>query len=320
MACPRCGRWLVRLWSVGVRPVAVRLLRVRGQRFVRVFGQLAGGLVIFRVDRVRPGHHIVEEPGDGGERGRRDGQGLEQPLPDLDERTDPRLVRQPGVDRRLVGVVQHIHHVGAADPRRIIQPGILEAARLEVLDPIAGPVGHVGLGPEHDRAGRAGLHAGRLQPHAHAIGAEGALVRLVVDRVDAGNVERAAFDAVAAADAVLADEVDDAVGVLHDGARRRACLQATRILAMHAAVLADQPLQVALFVFPFGEPHQRPDAGIQVHGIVVGSLEIAHLGPQVVPLHAGRLARLAADAAADVDQLGHFLLVVADGWRRQRGG
>ena len=276
--------------------------------------------LVLRLHLVRARRHVVEEPGDSRERGRRDGQGLEHALPELDERADPRLVGQSGIDRRLVRVMQHIHHVGAADPRRVIQPGVLEAARLEFLDPLAGPVGHVGLGPEHDRAGRAGFHAGRLQPNAHAIGTQRALVRLVVDRVDPGNVERTAFDAVAAADAVLADEIDDAVGVLHDRARRRAGLQAARVLAMHAAVLADQPLQVALFVFPFGEPHQGPGAGIQVQGIVVGALEVAHLGPQVVPLHARRLARLAADAAADVDQLGHFLLVVADHRRRQRGG
>ena len=125
-----------------------------------------------------------------------------------------------------------------------------------------------------------------------------AFVRFVIDRADPRDVERTALDAIAAADAVLADEVDDAVGVLHDRAGRRAGLQAARILAMHAAVLADQPLEIALVVLPFGEAHQRPGARVQIQGIVVGALEIADLLPQVVPLHAGGLARLAADAAA----------------------
>ena len=72
---------------------------------------------------------------------------------------------------------------------------------------------------------------------------------------------------------------------------------------MHAAVLADQPLQIALRVVPFGEPHQRPGAGTQVERIVVGPLEVADFGAQIVPLHARRLAGLAADAARHVDQL-----------------
>ena len=172
--------------------------------------------------------------------------------------------------------------------------------------------GHVRLRAEHDRAGRTGLHAGRLFADRDAVGAERAFVGFVVDLADARNVERAALDAIAAADAVLADEVDDAVGVLHDRAGRRAGLEAARILAMHAAILADQPFEVALIVVPFGEAHQRPGVGIEVEGIVVSSLEMADLAAQVVPFHAGRLARLAADAARDVDELGDLLLVPAD--------
>src|SRR5216683_5749060 len=99
----------------------------------------------------------------------------------------------------------------------------------------------------------------------------------MVHRTDSGNVERAAFHAIAAADAVLADEIHDTVGVLHDRPRRRAGFQAARVLAMHAAVLADQPLEIALLVLPFGEPHQSPSAWIEVRRIVVGTLEMPHL-------------------------------------------
>ena len=57
---------------------------------------------------------------------------------------------------------------------------------------------------------------------------------------------------------LLVDEVDDAVGVLHDGAGRRAGLEAARVRAVHAAVLADQPFQIArLRVLPLGEAHHR---------------------------------------------------------------
>ena len=81
---------------------------------------------------------------------------------------------------------------------------------------------------------------------------------------------------------------------------------------MHAAVLADQPFEIALIVVPFGEAHQRPGVGIEIERIVVGSLEMPDLAAQVVPFHAGGLARLAADAARDVDELGDLLLVPAD--------
>src|SRR5580693_8850239 len=202
--------------------------------------------------------------------------------------------------------------MGAANALGIVQPCILKSARLEVDDALARPGGHVRLRAEHDRAGRASLHAGGLLANRDAIGAEGAFVGFVVDFADARNVERAALDAIAAADAVLADEVDDAVSVLHDRAGRRAGLETARIFAMHAPILADQPFEVALIVVPFGEPHQRPGVGIEVEGVVVSSLEMADLATQVVPFHASRLARLAANAARDVDELGDLLLVPAD--------
>ena len=86
------------------------------------------------------------------------------------------------------------------------------------------------------------------------------------------------FDAVAAADAVLVDEVDDAVRVLHDRAGRRAGLQAARIGAMHAAVLADQPFQVLrLRIDPFGEAHHREDVRRQIERIVVDAVVDADL-------------------------------------------
>jgi len=57
--------------------------------------------------------------------------------------------------------------------------------------------------------------------------------------------KRAAGEAVAAADAVILLEVDDAVGVLDDGAVRRAGDEAARLLAVHALVLAHQQHQAA---------------------------------------------------------------------------
>src|SRR5262249_45229888 len=138
-----------------------------------------------------------------------------------------------------------------------------------------------------------------------AVGAQRALVGLAVDLGDARDVEGAAFDAVAAADAVLRHEIDDAVGVLHDRTRRRAGLQAARIVAMHAAVLADQPFQVVA-VLVFREAHHGPRRGRQVGRVVVGAVGLADLLPEIVPLQARGLAGLATDAFGDIDQLGDF--------------
>ena len=81
-------------------------------------------------------------------------------------------------------------------------------------------------------------------------------------------------------------------------------------------------LRISHSRLPCSSSHSVKRISVQVlgsrsSGIVVGSLEIADLAAQVVPFHAGGLAGLAADAAADVDQLRHFLLVIADRRRRQ---
>src|SRR4029077_14630641 len=130
----------------------------------------------------------------------------------------------------------------------------------------------------------------------HAVGAQRAFVSLVVALGDARDVEGAAGDAVAAADAVLFVKVHDAVRVLHDGARRRAGLQAPRVGAVHAAVLADQPFQIALGVLVFGEAHQGPGLAGQIARVVIDAGVAADLVAQVVPFHARDLAGLAANA------------------------
>src|SRR6202044_1791837 len=117
---------------------------------------------------------------------------------------------------------------------------------------------HILLGAEDDGSGRAGLDAGGFETNGDSVGAQGALVGLIVLFRDSRDVERTPRHAIAAADAVLFLEIDDAVGILHDRARRRTGLQAPGIFAMHAAVLADQPLQVAFWILVLGEAHQCP--------------------------------------------------------------
>src|SRR5690606_9017651 len=180
---------------------------------------------------------------------------------------------------------------------------VLEAARLQVLDPLLRVSQHVLLRAENERAGRARFDARGLASGRDAIGAERAVVRLAVDAREPRGVERAAGDAVAVADAVLAVEVDDAVRVLHDRAGRRARGEAARLRAMHAAVLADQPLEIAALVLVLGETHHGPRMLGEIERVVVDPRARADLVAQVVPFHARDLTRLAADALRRVDQL-----------------
>ncbi len=215
-------------------------------------------------------------------------------------------------------MVQHVHYVRTADAIGVVQAGLVETPLLEVGDAPGGVLLHVLLAAEDDGAGGAGLHAGRLQPDRHAVGTERALVGLLVLLGDARDVERATGDAVAAADAVVLVEVDDTVGVLHDRPRRRAGLEATRVGAMHAAVLADQPFEVAAAgVLVLGELHHRPGFGGEVDRVVVGPVAGADLVAQIVPFRTRHLAGLAADALGGVDQFRHFA-DLAD--RRPLGG
>src|SRR6202165_275120 len=163
---------------------------------------------------------------------------------------------------------------------------------------------HVFLGTEHERTRGTGFDAGRLEADRNAVRAQGAFVGLVIALRDARDVERAAGDAVPAADTVLFVKVHDTVRVLHDRARRRARLQAPRVGAVHAAVLADQPFEIALGVLVFGKAHHGPGRAGEVARVVVDADIAADVVAQIVPFHARDLACLAADALGGVDELG----------------
>ncbi|MNC58043.1 hypothetical protein D3C75_1077490 [compost metagenome] len=118
---------------------------------------------------------------------------------------------------------------------------------------------------------------------------------------------------------MLGLKVDDTVGVLNDRPWLRAGFQAAGVGTVHAAVLADQPFEVAAVgVLVLGEAHQRPGFGAEVVGVVVGAGVAADLVAQLVPFRAGHLAGLAADALGGVDQLGH--LAGLTDLRHRRGG
>ena len=215
-------------------------------------------------------------------------------------------------------MVQHVHHVRTADAIGVVQPGLVETALLQIGDAPGRVLLHVVLAAEDDGPSGAGLYAGWLKADGNAVGTQRALVGLLVLLGNARDVEGATGDAVAAADAVVLVEVDDTVGVLNDRSRRRAGLEAARVRAVHAAVLADQPLEVATAgVLVLGELHHRPGFGGEVDRVVVGPVAGADFVAQVVPFRTRHLAGLAADALGGVDQFRHFA-DLAD--RRPLGG
>ena len=116
------------------------------------------------------------------------------------------------VQIRLIGVVQHVHHVCAADARRIVQARVVVTASFQFAHALCRQRFHILFGAKVDSSGWAGFHAGRFLSHRHTVDAQRTFVDAVVFRVQARHVERAAGDAVAAADALLGLEVYDTVG------------------------------------------------------------------------------------------------------------
>ena len=166
-----------------------------------------------------------------------------------------------------------------------------------------------------NRAGWAGFHAGRFLADADPVNAQGALIDPVILFIEARDVKGAPGDAVAAADAVLLLKVDDAVSVLNNRPGGRARLQAARVLAVHAAVFAYQPLQLAV-LFGFAKAHYRPGFGAQIGGVVVHPDAVPNLIADIVPLGTGHLTGFTAYAGGDIDQLRHFRLKIP---RARRG-
>ena len=168
---------------------------------------------------------------------------------------------------------------------------------------------HLLLGSEHDRLRRAGLGAGRPLTDGNAVGAERAFIRLVVDLRDARDVEWASLHAIAAADAVLVHEVDDAVRILHDRARRG---QAFRQPGSSQCMQPSLRMSHSRLSAP-GLTHSVKRISVNISGVRSGGFIVRRrkrrrsAGCGVVPFEACRLAGLAADAFRDVDQLGDRL-------------
>ena len=120
------------------------------------------------------------------------------------------------VQIRLVGVVQHVHHVRTANASRIVQARVIVTTGFQLAHALCRQRFHILFRAKVDSAGWAGLHAGWLLTDIYAVNAQRTFVDAVVFRVHARHVERTARDAVAAANTLLRLEVDDAVGILND--------------------------------------------------------------------------------------------------------
>src|SRR5262249_8081416 len=84
-----------------------------------------------------------------------------QSFPEFDDRADLWVTRQLGVNLRFVGVMQHIHHMGAADAWWIVESGILKTARLQVLDALGSVLFHFLFGAKHNSMRRTSSGASR---------------------------------------------------------------------------------------------------------------------------------------------------------------
>src|ERR1700731_300470 len=200
-----------------------------------------GALLLWRFG-LRPARtdpYIVQGYAQKSEHGECAKHGLEQPLPHRVAPGDHRILRQSSVALRVGRIMQDINDVRSANRLRIVDAGLFKSEVLaQLFRTLLGNELHVIFAAKLQAAGRASLDASRLQALTDAIGAERALVNFLRRRIKFGNVVRASGDAELAADTVFLLEVDDTVGVLHDGAVGGAGAQAAGIRAVHALVFA----------------------------------------------------------------------------------
>src|SRR5208282_2910693 len=187
--------------------------------------------------------------------------------------------------------------MGPADGLWIVHAGVLPAEIfLQLLSALLGNEFHVVFAAELQAASWTRLDAGGFEPLADTVGAEGALVHALGRGIEARNIEGTAGNAEFAADAVFLVEVDNAVGVLHDGAVGGTRRQAARIGAVHALILAHQPLDRAIGVLVLVELDEVPEIPARLGHRLVGVVEGGQRERQVVPLGARHFTRFAADA------------------------
>src|SRR5256885_240983 len=164
---------------------------------------------------------------------------------------------------------------------------------------------------EVDGFGRARLGARGLEAHLHPVVAEGAFLRRARYRIDVDDPEGARADAVAAAVAGVRLD-DDGVELRPDDGARRAHLEAAGVDAVLADVAHHQPAPLAsVRAELLDELHVTPVDAVEMASVVIA---IAAQGTnatirrrKLIPLLAGDLARLAADAHRRIREEPHRL-------------
>src|SRR6202041_1554572 len=147
--------------------------------------------------------------------------------------------RQAPVQLRILGIVQHVDPMGAADSRRIVPSRVGESRNFaKLLGARFGQLFHFRFGAEVQAARGTRFDAGGFQTHRHTIVAQRAFENFARRGTEFWNVERAAGDAVAAANAVRFLKIHDAIGILHDGSIPGATPEPPWIFASHALIFA----------------------------------------------------------------------------------
>src|SRR5260370_37846267 len=115
--------------------------------------------------------------------------------------------------------MEQVNDGGSANALRIVNARLWKVGVLAKLFRAAfSKELHIVFAAEMQAACGTRLDARRFEPLAHAIRAECAFEYAIGFGVHLRDVERASRDAIAAADAIGLLEINDAIGVLHDGA------------------------------------------------------------------------------------------------------
>ena len=198
--------------------------------------------------------------------------------------------------------MQNVNDVRAADRLRIVDSRlVVPKVLLELMRALVGDELHVIFRAEFQAAGRARFDARRFQTLADAIGAKRALVDFFGRLVELGDVEGATGSAELTADAVFLLEIHDAIRVLHNGAVGWTRPQTPGIGAVHALILAHQPLNRAVFTLVLIELDEVPEVPTRFGHRLVGVVEGRFPERHIVPLDARHLAGLASNARRGID-------------------
>src|SRR5262249_8351532 len=149
---------------------------------------------------------------------------------------DLRVSRQP-VEFGAIGLFQNIQNVSAANAGRIVYAGFSVTIRPEGSRAILRLTKQILARAETEAIRGTSFNACRFDSDGNTITAKRALVDFLCRRVQPRNIKRTTRHTVAAADARIRIEVDDAAGVLDDCSGSGTGFETAGVDAMHTLVL-----------------------------------------------------------------------------------